>query len=121
MRRGVCIYKLRIAEFVTKKLFYFVSLGDFDGNAYLCTRQKSQPLPARRVKSRLQKWWNGRHERLKIFWDGSPVWVQVPLSVLIICSAANLLGCAAVSIKVSSGLKVFKVLKDPKDLKDSTI
>ncbi len=32
---------------------------------------------------RMQKWWNGRHEGLKILWPLPAVWVRVPLSVLI--------------------------------------
>ncbi len=29
----------------------------------------------------MQKWWNGRHEGLKILWPLPAVWVRVPLSV----------------------------------------
>ena len=31
---------------------------------------------------KLQEWWNGRHEGLKILWPLPAVWVRVPLPVL---------------------------------------
>ena len=34
------------------------------------------------VTKRMQEWWNGRHEGLKILWPLPAVWVRVPLPVL---------------------------------------
>lgn len=58
---------------------------------------------------RMQKWWNGRHERLKIFWDESLVWVQVPLSVPQI-RLPTLWSCAAVFIQCHAIMKTIPVL-----------